>query len=193
MLVISFAPVNSREGFLGCMEGENRLCRYTILKNGEFNLHTLSRKGTWFDIIVIKKFKTTLALDKDTKSIFRINSSSRLEKIGRGFAGDKPGRTFRLTPDGKTLYILTRNYKISSFDLMPADQMARAGSVQINKSLLITDYRAVDNKRLLVGTSSFRIYLYRVRKTSESILVSGLDFSIELSPNERLNCLDFNS
>lgn len=113
--VISFAPVSSTEGFIGCLDGDSRLSRYKILPNGEINISTISREAVWHDMVYIKKFQILLGVDKSTGHILRLNKSRKLEKIGKAFPGDEPGKCFRITPDNQTLLILTKPYKISAF------------------------------------------------------------------------------
>ena len=52
--VITLAPVNSTEGYMGCLDGDARLSRYKIMPNGELNLSTVSREGVWHDMVYIK-------------------------------------------------------------------------------------------------------------------------------------------
>jgi hypothetical protein len=107
--------VNSTQGYIGCLEGEQRLSRYTILKTGEVQTHTLMRSGVWFDMLYIRKHKIVLALEKESSCLYRIDGKSVIDKIGKGYAGDRPGRCFRIDPAEKRLYILTKTYKISGF------------------------------------------------------------------------------
>ena len=143
-------------------------------------------------MVYFPKFQILLGVDKNTGHILRLNKSRKIEKIGKAFPGDEPGKCFRVTPDKEHVLILTKPYKISAFHVISEEILARAGTLELSSRSLIQDFLSIDKKHVFVGTSSFKVYLYLMEKGQPNLLIAGLDIQAELSPNERFTRMSYN-
>lgn len=140
----------------------------------------------------MKNFRLLFALDKASKSIYRVNYFGQIDKIGKAYPGETPGRTFRKWEELNRIFILTRHNKISSFDLVSEENMARSGSIVLTQNLIIVDYKPISRKKILLGTNNYSIWLYNMKKDLKSELITGVDFAPQPELNEVVSSLAFN-
>lgn len=144
-------------------------------------------------MIYMKNYQLFFTLDKSTKSIHRINYFGKVDKIGKAYPGETPGRTFRKWEKLNRLFILTRYNKISSFDIVSHENMTRSGSILLPSNLIITDYKPIGKKRILIGTNNYSIWLYNLKKDMKSELITGVEFTPQPDLSEIVSTLGYNS
>lgn len=140
----------------------------------------------------MKNFRLLFALEKSSKALYRINYFGKIDKIGKAYPGETPGRTFRKWEEVNRVFILTRHNKISSFDLVSEENMARSGSLVLTQNLIIMDYKPISRKKILVATNNYSVWLYNIKKDSKSELVTGVDFARQPELNEVVSSIAVN-
>ena len=140
------------------------------------------------DIVCFPEYHTLLGVNPQTLNILRLNTlSNKLDTIGSAWRGEYPGRTFRKTPSGSKLLILTKKFKISAFKILNKMRLSRAGSVLLSLDSSIIDFTAVGEDNLAIATSS-QLYFYQYGKEF-SDLVSFSNLSERMLPDEQISSL----
>lgn len=140
----------------------------------------------------MKNFRLVFTIEKNSKCIYRINYFGKYEKIGKAYPGETPGRTFRKWEEVNRIFILTRYNKISSFDLVSEENMARSGSIVLTQNLIIMDFKPISRKKILIATNNYSIWMYNLKKDLKSELITGIDFSPQPELNEVVSSLAVN-
>ena len=140
-------------------------------------------------MIYFRTHRVLFSVNKDTGAIYRIDYFSKVEKIGKAYCPDEPGLIFRKWEQSSRIFILTRRHKISAFDLINSENMSRGGSVIIPSKAAITDYQVISRKRLLICTSDYCFYMYKINKDRPSEVLTNTDMQYFCNLDEGISRL----
>ena len=144
-------------------------------------------------MIYFKAYRILFTVDRDSGGIYRIDYFSKVDKIGKAYCPAEPGLVFRKWEESNRLFILTRRHKISAFDLISSENMSRGGSIIISSKAAITDYQIISRKRVLICTSDYSFFMYKINKDRPSEILTITDMQSFCNINDSTSRLAYNN